>query len=639
MRIPVYRSDAQRTNEAPGRSFSARMDARPFVEAALQKGAVTGALADAVGAYAEQRGKMIADAEYNQTALALEEEMRSASYDLSKSKDIGNIFDGKKLWQRRMDRIQTDVLDRVKNSNIKRKLGFTFNQSEIQSRFTLQGVVDQKIVKAQQAAIAARQTSEVAKLSQPGGDPKLRIAAYNAFIGVGSNPGVNGAMLAPGIAGGFTSPVAFSKIKVKMKKDIATNYLSNAFGSDVNAMMQLAQFTDLLDDVGRSGTSPIIFKDENNQNIILSSDPAEAYTQLVNQMGIDPYAAHIISALPREDAFDVIDNNWKEAITRNDRIDAMEKADKEALDARNQAAFNQAFTTDDYVKEAALVAVIGRPAVDDLLQDVGQNILTVRPDADGKNEIAALTVRETIYNYLNEQNWMSPEQRNKLRKLTQPSGGAVFAQTRNDNVYSKLYLDALSGNLTIEQLQSGVDYAPSIKSQITDEDFRALGKIIIDEAGTNVNEMSTLIKRNFRYNAAQQTIQGNDNLGKASKSAFEVVDLQLRMFAIDRKIEGNPPTLNELMVEKDRLIAIQDTVFQAALRTEYEQTIDTFAQNYAGLSARIAAVGGGNAPLSTVITTIENYLSDQNLSTSDSRYQLAMRTIDALRITYPGMNE
>jgi len=151
--------------------------------------------------------------------------------------------------------------------------------------------------------------------------------------------------------------------------------------------------------------------------------------------------------------------------------------------------------------------------------------------------------------------------------------------------------------------------------------------------------MSTLIKRNFRYNAQQQTIQGNDNLGKASKSAFEVVDLQLRMFAIDRKIAGDPPTLNELMVEKDRLIAIQDTVFQAALRTEYEQTIDTFAQNYAGLSARIAAVGGGNAPLSTIITTIENYLSDQNLSTSDSRYQLAMRTIDALRITYPGMNE
>ena len=621
MRIPVYRSDAQRTNEAPGRSFSARMDARTFVEAALQKGAVTGALADAVGAYAEQRGKMIADAEYNETALALEEEMRSASYDLSKSKDIGNIFDGKKLWQRRMDRIQTDVLDRVKNSNIKRKLGFTFNQSEIQSRFTLQGVVDQKIVKAQQAAIAARQTSEVAKMSQPGGDPKVRIAAYNAFIGYGNNPGVNGAMLGPGIAGGFISPGAVSKTNLAMKKDIATNYLSNAFGSDVNAMMQLAQFTDLLDDVGRS------------------ANPALTYGQLVDDMGIDPYAAHILSALPREDAFDVIDNNWQEAITRNDRIAAMEKTDQDALDTRNQAAFNQAFTTDDYVKEAALVAVIGRPAVDDLLQDVGQNNLIVRPDADGKNEIAALTVRETIYNYLNEQNWMSPEQRNKLRKLTQPSGGAVFAQTRNDNVYSKLYLDALSGNLTIEQLQSGVPYAPSIKSQITDEDFRTLGKIIIDEAGTNVNEMSTLIKRNFRYNAAQQTIQGNDNLGKASKSAFEVVDLQLRMFAIDRKIANNPPTLNELMVEKDRLIAIQDTVFQAALKTEYEQTIDTFAQNYAGLPARIAAVGGGNAPLSTVITTIEDYLSDQNLSTSDSRYQLAMRTIDALRITYPGMNE
>lgn len=614
MRIPVYRSDAQRTNEAPGRSFSARMDARPFVEAALQKGASTRALADAVGAYAEQRGKMIADKEYNETALALEEEMRSASYDLSKSNDIGNIFDGKKLWQRRMDRIQTDVLDRVKNSNTKRKLGFTFNQSEIQSRFTLQGVVDQKIVKAQQAAIAARQTSEVAKLSQPGGDPKLRIAAYNAFIGYGDNSGVNGAMLGPGIAGGFISPGAVSKANLAMKKDIATNYLSNAFGSDVNAMMQLAQFTDLLDDVGRS------------------DNPALSYGKLVDEMGIDPYAAHIISALPREDAFDVIDNNWKEAITRNDRIDAMEKADKEALEERNEDAYNLAFNTENWVREDALAAVIGATAVADVVSDIGLNSSLMRASSDGKNEIAMSYARDVIYDYLNEQNWMSPDQRSKLRKLTPPDGGTQFAQTRNDAVYSRKYLEAIGGRLTIQDLNT-------ITSSITDEDYRALGKIILDKADSNVNEMSTLIKRNFRYNAQQQTIQGNDNLGKASKSAFEVVDLQLRMFAIDRKIEGKPPTLNELMVEKDRLIAIQDTVFQAALRTEYEQTIDTFAQNYAGLPARIAAVGGGNAPLSTVITTIEDYLSDQNLLTSDPRYQLAMRTIDALRITYPGMNE
>jgi len=614
MRIPVYRSQVQRTNEAPGRSFSARMDARPFVEAALQKGASTRALADAVGAYAEQRGKMIADKEYNETALALEEEMRSASYDLSKSNDIGNIFDGKKLWQRRMDRIQTDVLDRVKNSNTKRKLGFTFNQSEIQSRFTLQGVVDKKIVKAQQAAIAARQTSEVAKLSQPGGDPKLRIAAYNAFIGYGDNPGVNGAMLGPGIAGGFISPGAVSKANLAMKKDIATNYLSNAFGSDVNAMMQLAQFTDLLDDVGRS------------------DNPALTYGKLVDEMGIDPYAAHIISALPREDAFDVIDNNWKEAITRNDRIDAMEKADKDALQERNEDAYNLAFNTENWVREDALAAVIGATAVADVVSDIGVDADLMRARSDGKNEIAMSYARDVIYDYLNEQNWMSPDQRSKLRKLTPPDGGTQFAQTRNDAVYSRKYLEAIGGSLTIQDLNT-------ITSSITDEDYRALGKIIIDEAGTNVNEMSTLIKRNFRYNAAQQTIQGNDNLGKASKSAFEVVDLQLRMFAIDRKIAGDPPTLNELMVEKDRLIAIQDTVFQAALRTEYEQTIDTFAFNYAGLPARIAAVGGGDAPLSTIITTIENYLSDQGYSTSDSAYQIAMRTIESLRFTYPGMNE
>jgi len=322
----------------------------------------------------------------------------------------------------------------------------------------------------------------------------------------------------------------------------------------------------------------------------------------------------------------------KKQFTRNDRIAAMEKTDKDALQERNEAAYNLAFNTEDWVREDALAAVIGTSAVADVVSEVGVNLALVRGSSDGKNEIAMSYARDVIYDYLNEQNWMSPEQRGKLRKLTPPDGGTQFAQTRNDAVYSRKYLEAIGGLMTIQDLNT-------IKSQITDEDFRTLGKIIIDEAGSNVNEMSTLIKRNFRYNAQQQTIQGNDNLGKASKSAFEVVDLQLRMFAIDRKIENNPPTLNELMVEKDRLIAIQDTVFQGALRAEYEQTIDTFAQNYAGLPARIAAVGGGNAPLSTVITTIEDYLSDQNLSTSDSRYQLAMRTIDALRITYPGMNE
>ena len=102
MRIPIYRAQVQRTNEAPGRSFSARMDARPFVEAALQKGASTRALADAVGAYAEQRGKMIAEAEDNETALALDEEIRTDKYNLSRSIDIANIWDGKRLWVKRM---------------------------------------------------------------------------------------------------------------------------------------------------------------------------------------------------------------------------------------------------------------------------------------------------------------------------------------------------------------------------------------------------------------------------------------------------------------------------------------------------------------------------------------------------------
>jgi hypothetical protein len=40
MRIPVFRSQAQMSNEAPGRPITARMRAEPFIQAELRKGEV-----------------------------------------------------------------------------------------------------------------------------------------------------------------------------------------------------------------------------------------------------------------------------------------------------------------------------------------------------------------------------------------------------------------------------------------------------------------------------------------------------------------------------------------------------------------------------------------------------------------------
>jgi len=382
MRIPVYRSDAQRTNEAPGRSFSARMDARPFVEAALQKGASTRALADAVGAYAEQRGKMIAEAEYNETALALDEEIRTATYDLSRSNDIGNIFDGNKLWEKRMKSIQSNVLGRVKNSNVRRKLDFSFNQSEIQSRFRLQGVVDDKIIKRDQAAIAARQTNAVAALSQIG----ATTADYNAWFNA-QNP----TMTEGGVKTGKFNPAAVSKANLAQRVDVAAGYVTNRYGAEPTSAMKLISFVNTLDEVEMSNVDEML-----------------GVATLTT--GIDPYAATVLSQIPRDEALKIVTANLSTAIKIYDAQEKLAGDLEQQNNKLNQDAYNLGFTGKASLTYAELSRVIPVGYLDAKIAEnpmqAGFAIVDGQPR--GAATIGASAAKRLIYDFLDEQNYLSP---------------------------------------------------------------------------------------------------------------------------------------------------------------------------------------------------------------------------------------
>mgnify|MGYP003662962306 FL=1 len=603
MKIPTYTNKARASNDAPGRPFGSRMNATPFIQAALAEGKVVGALSAEVGAYALQRQKMIANAEYNNNALAIEESIREATFDLSKSSDIGNIFQGGNLWQKRMDRIRKDVLGNIQNSNVQRKLDFSFNQSEIQSRFQLQTVVDRKIIAAEQAAIGARQAQAVADLSQVGAS----IAQYEALFGQ-----VNESQ-ADGVTSGRFSPAAISTSNLKMRKDIASNYLANAYGSDVNAMMNLFSYVNKLDDVAKSG------------NLAL---PAI----LRSQLG-DAYAGFILEQLPMKDAFAVIDEQWKDAIDRSDRFEKINKSNLNYVKTKNKEAFNLAFSGDNYIPRAQLENVMGDAAVLALIKKVGPESVRFMVSEEGDEtqdqEIAAVDARLAIYNYLSAQNFLNPTDRAALLKVTQVVGGRSFAQTRNDHAYSTYYQQALSGMLSIETLNS--DF---VMAQITDEDHRALSAIVFNESDENVGSISKQIARHFRYNAARQTIEGNDTLGKASKAAFEVVDGQLQIFAFQRKaglIAGGPATAEDLFGEKERLIRAQDVIFQLALKEEYVETLNRIAQPRAGLNL------DGNKPLSETIADIQNWAQSADLNADE--LNIIARTITGLESTYSGINQ
>jgi len=537
MRIPIYRAQVQRTNEAPGRSFSARMDARPFVEAALQKGASTRALADAVGAYAEQRGKMIAEAEYNETALALDEEIRTATYDLSRSNDIGNIFDGNKLWEKRMKSIQSNVLGRVKNSNVRRKLDFSFNQSEIQSRFRLQGVVDDKIIKRDQAAIAARQTNAVAALSQIG----ATTADYNAWFNA-QNP----TMTEGGVKTGKFNPAAVSKANLAQRVDVAAGYVTNRYGAEPTSAMKLISFVNTLDEVEMSNVDEML-----------------GVATLTT--GIDPYAATVLSQIPRDQALKIVKDNLKTALAFYDAQEKLAGDLEQQNNKLNQEAYNLAFTGKASLTYAELSRVIPVGYLDAKIAEnpMQTGFAIVEGQPRGAAAIGASAAKRLIYNFLDEQNYLSPEMRDKLNSQIGTSSNLSFPDTSNPNEKTRLNSLANFGKLTIADLEE----AKQTRS-LSAQDYITLENKIFTKNNENLNEFLRFAKATYNY--TEEVAASTDEVSVAITAAYDAVAQGLIDFAID-----NPAaTALQIKTEGDALIQDQTDAFNAAKREGYLRYLD-----------------------------------------------------------------
>ena len=145
MRIPTFTARTQRTNDMPGKRFSVRKNAEPFVRAELAKGEVAASLFDTAGEFAIQRREMIAAQQFNEAALKIEEEVANATDELSRSRDYGNVLDGKNLWGQRMDRIRSEIISTVQMPSLQKKLRHEFDLNEITNRFRLKSVIDKKI--------------------------------------------------------------------------------------------------------------------------------------------------------------------------------------------------------------------------------------------------------------------------------------------------------------------------------------------------------------------------------------------------------------------------------------------------------------------------------------------------------------
>ena len=157
MRIPLYRTQAAPTGEAPGRSIRARMSMEPFVQEAMSRGAIAGEALKQVGDFARMRYEMATQEKLDNALLRAEEELRTTARDMEARNMVGNVLDGENpLWNQSVTdmrgRLQAELgKDRRANAIFNERFG----QMELTQRFSLRGAIDAKLER--QAAAAREQ--------------------------------------------------------------------------------------------------------------------------------------------------------------------------------------------------------------------------------------------------------------------------------------------------------------------------------------------------------------------------------------------------------------------------------------------------------------------------------------------------
>ena len=295
MQIPKYTARVQRTNEMPGRRFSVRKNAEPFIRAELAKGEARSALFQQAGEFAAQRAEMIATSQYNEAAVSIEEGMRQAMSDFSKDGDVRNILDQKNKWGQRMKKLRSDVLSTVQAPSIRKKVLHQFDLLEVQNRFSLKSVIDKKIIALDQLAVNSR--FESARLDL--GKLDVQISAYiKKFVDLKKD-------YDPGIANGRYNKEEINKSVLQLKSDVAKDVVSLYVGQDAERAFALMLG---LEQVGK--------------------DVPEGEEIFLERGG--DYTMFALSQIPAEEAQDIIMeafNDAKAFTTFKNQLDAKLEAD------------------------------------------------------------------------------------------------------------------------------------------------------------------------------------------------------------------------------------------------------------------------------------------------------------------------
>jgi hypothetical protein len=542
MRIPLYRTQAAPTGEAPGRSIRARMSMEPFVNEAMSRGQVVGEAIAQVGKYAAMRYEAAVEAQLSEKLLGAEEALRNKAREMEQSSNPYSVFDTDNRWERETAAVKAQLAGDLKDKRALQKFNDSFGQMELGMRFSLRGRIDQRIQSAEAAALAARQAAYVAQESDPdtdaAGSDFMRTTIQNAA--------------ATGVAAGRFNGEAVAKSVRAMDLDIAKNIVPAYVGGDSGRAFALLNVLDKYDAFQRGD--------------ITEDELVEAMVE--NGMGDGPGQKTLsrLFRVPEGQVIGIVQGALKDALYFEDA----RRKEAERFETRQKdnvtAAYNRFFGF--------------RPDANYPIDEVSA-IIPISPElqalADGMGGMVnGGDVQREILRFTGSSNYLTPAQREAMEGTLATAGMPMFPNVDDQIKFSTMLDLQQRGMLSVEMLQQN---APYLKQDTYDNLLRG----IYTQADESVSLAIQRAKSQFGYD---ELLAADAERGRQAKASYFAVVGAIQTEAERARIAGQPLTSQQILARTNELIDEQMVFFKDALRLEYADKLRQYNQDYPNLDLR-----------------------------------------------------
>lgn len=537
-KIPVYRAQIRATTDAPGRSFNVRMSPRQMAEAELAKSAPGAELIAQAAAFTETMYKFEVETKRNEAILGAKEELMRIQDELSKTDDIFNVFkeDGSGLWQTQSEEIKQRLRDTIgRDRYALADFDNSFDQAELSMRYSLKSVIDDKIIKRREAALAARDAQVVAKFSNPFGNFSKEDVAFEV--------GTLNQMWTRAKANGGVNPDYVGSVNLNNMVKIAENVAMGYAGRDPNLVYALGQNLDILDQLA------------NGQ---ITEDQARL---MAAQLPNGEWALTTLSSIPRDQANEILAGVFTEANKFQKFRDEQDKRNEDTRVRLTKGLKVDIFSNDfdsgtEYTLDELSEAYSTVPGVSAVIESL---------EGQGQTSVDGNQFRELIYDVIKDQLTLTEAQNleDLIEKEKIQLSEELFPRFSNQAIVDSLTKSSLKNSLTVDDVNKA-------RNNLSREDFEKFTKEAKAIAAAKENELTVALNetipivKGLLFAVDRDVLNPEDVI--ANQKATKVIT------ALRVGIQDGTITNEEQLIETYKRLV-------AAEKESYVNTLKPIAQN------------------------------------------------------------